>query len=67
MTTLVATKYPGSDTPPIKTFPEKLEKDIGNIVGRFHLSKQEVEPIIYELLDYIIKRDELILSRNKKS
>lgn len=55
MTTEILTKYPGGDTPPIKTFPEKLEKDIGNIVGKFEISDGGKEALVLELLEYITK------------
>ncbi len=49
---------------PIKTFPEALEKDIGNILGSFLVSAEgsdgskgyfvmDREALLYELLEYI--------------
>lgn len=53
MNTETATVYPGGrGGEPIKTFPEKLEKDIGNIVARFDINAGK-EALVLELLEYI--------------
>lgn len=55
MTEEIATMYPGGESPPIKTFPEKLEKDIGNIVGGFKIENGK-DSLVLELLEYITEK-----------
>lgn len=71
MTTQTTTVFPGADgglpggSMPIRTFPEQLEKDLGNIIGRFcrmisfqdGMTAEELEDkegLLYELLEYVI-------------
>lgn len=64
METINTTKYPGDDGQPIPQFPEKLEKEVGNILGGFLVSAEgtdgshgyfvmDREALLYELLNYI--------------
>jgi hypothetical protein len=70
------TIFPGADgqlpggSLPIRTFPEKLEKDIGNIIGSFcreisfcdGMTADELEDkeaLLLELLDYITQNYEI--------
>ena len=64
---------------PRVTFPEKLEKDISNILIKnstkisvadmpsIQYALNDLEGVMFELLDYIVKRDEQLHKNNKKS
>jgi hypothetical protein len=75
MTTQTTTVFPGADgglpggSMPIHTFPEQLEKDLGNIIGRFcreisfgdGMTAEELEDkegLLYEILEYVTTKYE---------
>lgn len=52
--TETATMYPGGKgSVPIKTYPEMLEKEISNIVGKFSLPDIQKGALVIELLEYV--------------
>lgn len=71
---ITQTGYPGDGGREIPQFPERLEKEVGNIIGSLTAQNDygqtfilDKEGFLYEILDYIIKRDEHIHKTDKAS